>query len=226
MTEIFTHTLTGIDAISLTYTGAATTTCTIATSTLTVTRDGTPTAYDLTNTSYDTITELVAVLDAVADLACSAETLRTWNPSKYLTARSATAMTSGTALTLTMDTRYFSAAVADLGEEIRTNGHTGIVLYAKIDINDTVNPRFKILAKHTYEGADKYVIPHSTIISANTTAEATNENYVELDSDTDQNIVMIIPNLYGADSIQVQIYAGTAGASPGLVTELKYSYIG
>lgn len=65
---------TAAPAIELLYTGAATAaTATIATDTLTITRDAnsTNTTYDLTHADYNTLAELVAAIDARADMTCT-----------------------------------------------------------------------------------------------------------------------------------------------------------
>jgi len=64
--------VTNPNGITITYSGAGTTvTLDIADDTLTLTVDSTPTAIDLTATANNTLTKLVAVIDAVADFSCA-----------------------------------------------------------------------------------------------------------------------------------------------------------
>jgi hypothetical protein len=62
---------------------------------------------------------------------------------------------------------------------------------------------------------------HNRIKCPNATIPAT-KNYIELDSDADQLIEVVIPDLYGIEAVQVQISAETAGASPGAITSIEY----
>ena len=61
----------GVTAFALQFTGEGDCTVTIAANVLTITRGEVPTAYDLTDPLYDTLTKLVAVLNAVEDLTCT-----------------------------------------------------------------------------------------------------------------------------------------------------------
>jgi hypothetical protein len=69
--DTFNYYRTDVDAFTLEYTGEGTCTVTVADGTLTITRGEVPTAYTLADAANDTITELVAVLNAVDDLTCT-----------------------------------------------------------------------------------------------------------------------------------------------------------
>ena len=62
---------------------------------------------------------------------------------------------------------------------------------------------------------------HNRIKCPSATIPAT-KDYIELDSDADQLVEIIIPDLYGIEAVQVQVSAGTAGASPGAITSIEY----
>ena len=47
----------------------------------------------------------------------------------------------------------FTASWADLGGEIATNQFNSIGLWLNLDINDTLNARVRLIAKHTSAGS-------------------------------------------------------------------------
>lgn len=175
--------------------------------------------YDLTNASYDTLSELIAALDAVADLTCTAVTTHTGNLSILLVDFEAASI--NTALTPLMSMAKFTASYNDIGEPIGVKGWDSLALYVKVDINDTQNARLRFYGKTEVADTDLFLMDHNRIKCPNATIPAT-ENYIELDSDADQLIEVVIPDLYGIEAVQVQISAGTAGASPGAITSIEY----
>lgn len=175
--------------------------------------------YDLTNASYDTLSELIAALDAVADLTCTAVTTHTGNSSILLADFEAASI--NTALTPVMSQVKFTASYNDIGEPIGVKGWDSLALYVKVDINDTQNARLRFYGKTEVADTDLFLMDHNRIKCPNATVPAT-ENYIELDSDADQLVEVIIPELYGIEAVQVQISAGTAGASPGTITSIEY----
>ena len=112
-----------------------------------------------------------------------------------------------------------TAAWVNLGPEIGTDGHNAIVLWLDIDINDTTNVRFRILAKHT-SGGDEYVLPIKT-----ETASVVNiaDEYFEFVTDVDAKRVIGIALARIIPFIQVQIQAGAVGATPGQILDSKYT---
>jgi hypothetical protein len=113
----------------------------------------------------------------------------------------------------------FTASWVNYGSEISTDGHDRISLWLNIDINDTVDTRIRLLAKHTRGGADEYTFPIETVSDSVITIKA---EYIEFATDVDGkrvisfNLDQIIP------FIQVQIQAGTVGASAGQILNSKY----
>lgn len=175
--------------------------------------------YDLTHTDRNLLSELIAELDAVVDLACTAVTTHTGNASIQLV--DFTAANIASALTLSMNHAKFSATWNDIGEPIGVKGWDSLALYVKVDINDTQNARIKFLAKTEVADTDLFLMDHNRVKCPSATVPAT-EDYIELDSDADQSVEILIPDLYGIEAVQVQISAGTAGASPGAITSIEY----
>lgn len=175
--------------------------------------------YDLTHADRNLLSELIAELDAVSDLACTAVTTHTGNASTQLVDFTAASIAS--ALTLSMNHAKFSATWNDIGEPIGVKGWDSLALYVKVDINDTQNARLRFYGKTEVADTDLFLMDHNRIKCPNATIPAT-ENYIELDSDADQLIEVVIPDLYGIEAVQVQISAGTAGASPGAITSIEY----
>lgn len=175
--------------------------------------------YDLTHTDRNLLSELIAELDAVADLACTAVTTHTANASIQLVDFTAASIAS--ALTLLMNHAKFSATWNDIGEPIGVKGWDSLALYVKVDINDTQNARIKFLAKTEADDTDLFLMDHNRVKCPSATVPAT-EDYIELDSDADQLVEIVIPDLYGIASVQVQISAGTVGDTAGAITAIEY----
>ena len=114
----------------------------------------------------------------------------------------------------------FTDSWVDIGSEIQTEGYRNLLLWLNVDINDTNNPRIRILAKRAYGGTDEYVLPIKTIGTSDVKVE---DEYIELNDDADQKIVLSwnLDNLMPV--VQVQIQAGTVGASAGQIESIYYS---
>ena len=96
-----------------------------------------------------------------------------------------------------------------------------LVLWLKIDINDTLNAQFRILVSHT-SGGDEY----QRIIVTPTSSDVKFEGeYYELNVDgTDINFAESFA-VTGSSYAQVQIKAGTVGASAGNVSTAHYTLL-
>lgn len=120
---------------------------------------------------------------------------------------------------LTSSAQNFTASWADLGSEIKTETFANLGLWLNIDINDTLDARFRALARHT-DGGDKYVFP----IKINTaTVVNVEDEYCEFTTNEDAFRVIGITLDKILPFIQIQIQAGTVGASVGQVLNSKYT---
>ncbi len=122
--------------------------------------------------------------------------------------------------TLKSSAQNFTASWVDYGGEIGTDGHLTIALWLNIDINDTQDARLRILAKHASGGADEYVLPIKTETTSVVNIEA---EYFEFTTDEDAKRVIS----FALDNVipfaQVQIQAGTVGATAGQILNSKYT---
>lgn len=114
----------------------------------------------------------------------------------------------------------FTTSWVDLGGEIQLYNIDCITLWLKIVINDSLNARIRFLVKHTKDHADEYILPIETVTQSVITAKG---EYFELDNDVDQNIVLTRKLNKCIPFVQVQIQAGTVGATPGQVTDFQYT---
>lgn len=175
--------------------------------------------YDLTNAARNLLSELIAELDAISDLTCTAVTTHTGNASIQLVAFEAASI--NTALTMTMNYASLTATFNDIGDAIGVQGWDSLALYVKVDINSSQNARLKFLAKTEVDDTDLFLMDHNRMKCPYATIPAT-EDYIELDSDADQLVEVVIPDLYGIAAVQVQVSAGTVGETAGAITAIEY----
>lgn len=175
--------------------------------------------YDLTHADRNLLSELIAELEAVSDLTCTAVTTHTGNASIQLVAFEAASI--NTALTMTMNYAAFTATYNDIGDPIGVQGWDSLALYVKVDINSSQNARFKFLGKTEVGDTDLFLMDHNRVKCPSATIPAT-EDYIELDSDADQLVEIVIPDLYGIAAVQVQVSAGTVGETAGAITAIEY----
>jgi hypothetical protein len=90
-----------------------------------------------------------------------------------------------------------------------------VSLWLKVDINDSVNLRFRVLAAQSDSATDFYSFP---IESATATVVDVSPEYKELTVDADQNIILPIASSDNFPFLKVQVMAGTPGASPATIT--------
>lgn len=119
--------------------------------------------------------------------------------------------------TLLAAAQDFTAAWADCGPEIPTAGATHLGIWLNLDVNDSLDMRIKALAKHTTAGTDEYEIIIRTLSATDIKVEP---GYIEFNTDADQKVILSIPLDGVVPFVQLQIQAGTAGATPGQVDSL------
>jgi hypothetical protein len=119
--------------------------------------------------------------------------------------------------TLLAAAQNFTAAWVDVGPEIPTAGATHLGVWLNLDVNDSLDMRIKALAKHTTAGADEYEITIRTLSATDIKVDA---GYIEFNTDADQKVILSIPLDGVVPFVQLQIQAGTAGATPGQVDSL------
>lgn len=102
----------------------------------------------------------------------------------------------------------------DIGDEILMEGYNKIGLWLKLAINDSLNARIRVLAKHESAHADEYSLPIKTVGSSDIKLE---DAYYEFNDDADQKVILEIETGGHIKILQIQIQTGTLGASPGTV---------
>lgn len=115
----------------------------------------------------------------------------------------------------------FTAAWADLGAEIELKGARWVSLWLNVDINDTLNPQIRLLAKHTSAGTDEYSLPIATVGASDIKVEV---EYIELNVDADQKVTLSWEIARSLPYVQFQIKAGTAGATAGQIDSAYITY--
>ena len=114
--------------------------------------------------------------------------------------------------TVTSSAQAFTAAWVDLGSEISMLGYNKMCLWLKLDINDTNNPRIRAIAKLEKGGADEYIMQIKTVAASDVKIE---DSYYEWNVDADENSVLQVDTDGLIPFVQLQIQAGTVGASAG-----------
>ena len=105
----------------------------------------------------------------------------------------------------------------DLGPTIYMDGYHRIIVYPEIDINDSLNIRLRALEKHSQTGTG-FV---ETIENVSSAVVKVKEAYLELDVDVSQNLRMEFES-HPISHFQLQIKAGTVGASAAEIVSCKY----
>jgi len=114
----------------------------------------------------------------------------------------------------------FTASWVDYGSEINSDGHGNLSLWLDLDINDSLNTRLKIIGKHSTNGADEFPLRVS-LMEMIGASYVDNGDYIEFSSDTDQKILITIKLNHVIPYVQVQIQAGTVGATAGRMLASK-----
>ncbi len=120
-----------------------------------------------------------------------------------------------TAPTWLASSQTISTAWQDLGGELNASMDSAACLLANVVRNDTVNVRFRALAKHTAAGADEYSMPIETVGSAAVSVEP---EYKELNVDADQNIALCWDTMNGVPLVQFQVSASAVNTTAGTVS--------
>lgn len=109
-----------------------------------------------------------------------------------------------------------TASFVDLGVEQQLTQYTRIAIWLNVDINDSLNVRFRALGKLAENDTNEFSLPIKTVTSTQVTIE---EEFVELGVDADQLIIFEVLTNGLVPFVQFQVSAGTVGASPGEIDE-------
>jgi hypothetical protein len=119
----------------------------------------------------------------------------------------------------------FTASFVDCGPEVYALGYSKVLFFATVDINDSLDPRFKVLAKHTGAGTEEYPLSDAKVKvhTDSTYVAAAASRYFELNDNADQLVVVEVDTTGGISWLQLQITAGTVGATAGQIDALYAS---
>lgn len=120
--------------------------------------------------------------------------------------------------TLISSAQVLTGAWANLGAEIDTRAIRSIGLWMVLNINDSLDVRVLLAAKHTAGHADAFTIP---IRAVTTTAVTIQPEYTEFASDVDQKM-LLASDLDGVVTrVQFKVMAATPGVAPGQFDDVR-----
>lgn len=102
----------------------------------------------------------------------------------------------------------------NLGEPIDMTNFNRLGLYLNLDINSSLNARFRALGKRAKNDAEVYTLPIKTVSASDVKVES---EYVEFNVDADQRMILTIATEGVVPFIQIQVQAGTVGVTPGQI---------
>ena len=108
----------------------------------------------------------------------------------------------------------------DLGSEIDVAGYGQLHLWLTIDINLGANVRVRVLDKHTEDGTEEYVRP---ILTPSLSVVLAEPEYLEFNVDEDNKYHLAFDVDRVTAYCQVQVQAGTVGATKAQIDAAYYS---
>ena len=115
----------------------------------------------------------------------------------------------------------FTAAMADVGGEIPCSGYRHLRVWVTLDINDSTDCRVAVLVKHTSAGSVEAPYDPNKWALRDSTLSATGA-YREWNTDADGEYLVEIELDNAMPYVQLQIQAGTVGASAGQIDAATY----
>lgn len=114
----------------------------------------------------------------------------------------------------------FTTSWVDLGDPKDTQELQTFGAWLDLDINDGANMRVRLLAKHPKNTSLEFVLPIKTVSASDVKVE---DNYIEFNDDSDQQVLVAWTLDKIVPKVQVQIQAGTAGATAAQVDNAYYT---
>lgn len=112
-----------------------------------------------------------------------------------------------------------TAGWVNLGAEINCEGALSIALWIDLDVNNSTNVRIRALARNAAGGSD-YVFPIKTTYASNVKVQS---EYIELDVDADQKIILETTLDGLVPFVQFQVMAEVAGVPAGIILSANRS---
>lgn len=107
----------------------------------------------------------------------------------------------------------FTGSWVDLGTKIDMRGYKDLLVYLDIDINDAIDTRVRALGDHDTNGTNEFVFPIESISASQINIQ---DEFMEFAVDANQKVVLRV-KAQGVPYLQLQISAGTAGATAGQI---------
>lgn len=111
--------------------------------------------------------------------------------------------------------QVITANWVDLGSVIDTRGAETLGLWIVLDIEGSNDVRIRALAAHTAAGTE-YTLPIRTVSSTDVKVRP---EYIEFDTDADQNMLLAVKLENIVPLVQVQVMAGTLGSPAAEIDE-------
>ena len=114
-----------------------------------------------------------------------------------------------------------TASWADLGSEIDMTKYRRCMVWLNIDINDSQNVRLRAVGKLAKNATLEYVFPIKVVTSSKVNVQ---DEFTEFTDDADQSVLVEILTNGLVPIVQLQVEAGTAGATPGQIDNADITY--
>lgn len=95
------------------------------------------------------------------------------------------------------------------------------MVWLNIDINDSQNVRVRAVGKLSKNAANEYNLPIKTTSSSQVTIQ---DEFMEFNDDADQKVLLEIVTNGLIPFVQLQVEAGTVGASAGQIDEADITF--
>jgi len=105
------------------------------------------------------------------------------------------------------------AAIGGDDSELAVDGARFFGLWLDLDINSSQDVRVRLVGRYT-TGGDDYVLPIKTVSSSDVKIE---DDYVELNDDADQKIIISWDLDCIFPFVEIQVQAGVVGATAGQI---------
>ena len=95
------------------------------------------------------------------------------------------------------------------------------MVWLNIDINDSQNVRLRAVGKLAKNATLEYVFPIKVVTSSKVNVQ---DEFTEFTDDADQSVLVEILTNGLVPIVQLQVEAGTAGATPGQIDNADITY--
>ena len=116
-----------------------------------------------------------------------------------------------------MGTMTLGTAWADVGSALRVGGAHYLGAYVDVTINLSTDVRFRVQSMYA-DGGTKFLLP---IVTENTADIQVEDEYVEMNVDTDQKMLLAWELFAVVNFVQLQASVGTAGGTAATLDDCQ-----